>query len=274
LRSVTHGKEAASHLTIDDTNSDSSRAEHVDGQDQHHYEPKTYWEERLSRHGGLRGTGHISFSESYNQWLYKAKERALSSVLGDFDLRGRKVLDVGCGTGYFARLYARRGARVSGVDIARSNIDRLRASQEGDFRMLDISEPDTVPFDTFDVATAWDVLYHVVDDGAFRNALRFIATSIAPGGLFLASDRLAASTDACPAAHVKMRCLASYEAPMHELGFKLERVGFLYGLLNRYVTLPQLDSLAAPIYFWLDGLRSTPAADNLCLGVWRRTTSS
>jgi hypothetical protein len=71
-----------------------------------------------------------------------------------------------------------------------------------------------------------------------------------------------------------MRCLASYEAPMNELGFKLERVGFLYGLLNRYVTFPRLDSLAAPIYFWLDGLRSTPAADNLCLGVWRRTTSS
>src|SRR5215472_6867245 len=34
------------------------------------------------------------------------------------DVQGRRILDVGCGTGYFAREMARRGARVTGVDIS------------------------------------------------------------------------------------------------------------------------------------------------------------
>jgi 2-polyprenyl-3-methyl-5-hydroxy-6-metoxy-1,4-benzoquinol methylase len=34
------------------------------------------------------------------------------------DVRGRKLLDVGCGTGYFAREMARRGAQVTGIDIS------------------------------------------------------------------------------------------------------------------------------------------------------------
>ena len=34
------------------------------------------------------------------------------------DVQGLRILDVGCGTGYFAREMARRGARVTGVDIS------------------------------------------------------------------------------------------------------------------------------------------------------------
>lgn len=34
------------------------------------------------------------------------------------DVRGRKLLDVGSGTGYFAREMARRGAEVTGIDIS------------------------------------------------------------------------------------------------------------------------------------------------------------
>ena len=34
------------------------------------------------------------------------------------DLRGRRVLDAGCGEGYNTRLLARGGARVTGVDLS------------------------------------------------------------------------------------------------------------------------------------------------------------
>ena len=34
------------------------------------------------------------------------------------DVQGLRILDVGCGTGYFAREMARRGASVTGVDIS------------------------------------------------------------------------------------------------------------------------------------------------------------
>jgi 2-polyprenyl-3-methyl-5-hydroxy-6-metoxy-1,4-benzoquinol methylase len=42
----------------------------------------------------------------------------LLRMLGD--LRGRRVLDAGCGHGYFARMLAARGAQVTGVEPAES----------------------------------------------------------------------------------------------------------------------------------------------------------
>src|SRR5262249_52937346 len=41
-------------------------------------------------------------------------------------VRGLKLLDVGCGSGYFAREMARRGARVTAVDISTRMIELAR----------------------------------------------------------------------------------------------------------------------------------------------------
>ena len=42
------------------------------------------------------------------------------------DLRGRRVLDAGCGEGYNTRILARRGARMTGVDISEKMLARLQ----------------------------------------------------------------------------------------------------------------------------------------------------
>src|SRR5579871_4564556 len=41
---------------------------------------------------------------------------AIFEMLGD--VRGHRILDAGCGQGYLARMLARRGARVTGVEPA------------------------------------------------------------------------------------------------------------------------------------------------------------
>ncbi|WP_346280677.1 methyltransferase domain-containing protein [Pseudonocardia sp.] len=48
----------------------------------------------------------------------------LLRMLGD--VRGRRVLDAGCGTGYLSRLLPDRGAEVVGVEPARALIDYAR----------------------------------------------------------------------------------------------------------------------------------------------------
>ena len=51
-----------------------------------------------------------------------AKRHLLNPVLLRMlgDVRGRRVLDAGCGHGYLARMLAARGAQVTGVEPARS----------------------------------------------------------------------------------------------------------------------------------------------------------
>src|SRR6266478_1785849 len=42
------------------------------------------------------------------------------------DVREMRVLDVGCGNGYFTREVARRGARVTGIDISPRMIEHAK----------------------------------------------------------------------------------------------------------------------------------------------------
>jgi predicted rRNA methylase YqxC with S4 and FtsJ domains len=67
------------------------------------YKPKNYWQNRLKNNFKLRGVGHLSFDDFYNQWLYKAKIRTLEKALGTqgITIADKTVCDIGCGTGFF-----------------------------------------------------------------------------------------------------------------------------------------------------------------------------
>lgn len=238
------------------------------------YDPASYWNARLIRHGGLRGTGHISFGESYNQWLYRAKDRALTRIMTDSPVADRDVLDVGCGTGYFVDWYRGRGARMTGIDISAHSIEKLQQQGIGSFHMMDVSATDARSVGQFDIVNVWDVLYHIVDDEAFERAVRFIGSSVRRDGLLLISDRLGGASDVRPAEHVRMRCLRTYQQILTHVGFRLVKQQFLYRWLNRYVSIPAIDTRLAGLYYWLDGRESAIPADNVSLGLWRRTTSS
>jgi len=79
------------------------------------------------------------------------------------DLRGRRLLDAGCGTGVLAAEAARRGARVVGIDLSHNLVDlaRTRCASEGDgeleFRTGDMLDPD---LGRFDHVVAMDSLIH------------------------------------------------------------------------------------------------------------------
>jgi 2-polyprenyl-3-methyl-5-hydroxy-6-metoxy-1,4-benzoquinol methylase len=238
------------------------------------YDPKTYWEARLAAQPGLRGVGHLSFGARYNDWLYRAKSRALESALRGVSLAGKSVLDVGSGVGYFVQWYSDRDANVTGIDIAENAVQDLRRRFRGEFYVMDISRPQPHAPAEYDIVNTWDVMYHIVDDDGFGRALRFLAEQVRPGGLLLVTDRLGGSSDRQAAAHVRMRCLETYQKVLQPLGMTLLGVHFLYRWLNRRLTLPALDSRLAGVLYWLDGLDSRIPSGNLSLGLWRRIASS
>ncbi|RMF26012.1 MAG: hypothetical protein D6759_20410, partial [Chloroflexi bacterium] len=65
-----------------------------------------YWERRLIRHPNLKGTGHRAFSLAYNRVLYQAQRDCLELVLArhQISLQGKRVLDIGSGTGFYVQL--------------------------------------------------------------------------------------------------------------------------------------------------------------------------
>jgi 2-polyprenyl-3-methyl-5-hydroxy-6-metoxy-1,4-benzoquinol methylase len=98
-------------------------------------------------------------------------------------LRGKRLLDVGAGSGKLVRFLRARGVDAHGIELSRALFERFLSGDAAftqatfdDFRSS-ITRP-------FDVVTAFDVIEHVPDPLGF---LRNVATALRHDGVFFAS---------------------------------------------------------------------------------------
>lgn len=99
-------------------------------------------------------------------------------------LAGCRVLDVGCGGGLLAEGMARRGARVTGIDLATDALEvaRLHALESGvavEYRPQSVESLAEAAPAAFDLVTCLEMLEHVPDPAAIVGAL---ARLVRPGG--------------------------------------------------------------------------------------------
>lgn len=97
-------------------------------------------------------------------------------------LQGLRVLDLGCGRGFWSDRFAKAGARVTGVDASSAGIARARDSYpEGDFRQLPITEDllEALGHEPFDAVVSIEVVEHVYDPRGFA---RSCFNALKPGG--------------------------------------------------------------------------------------------
>jgi 2-polyprenyl-6-hydroxyphenyl methylase/3-demethylubiquinone-9 3-methyltransferase len=100
------------------------------------------------------------------------------------DLRGKKVLDVGCGGGILAEAMARKGAEVTGIDLAEKslNVAELHSLESGvsvTYQKVAAEEMAASSPASFDVVTCMEMLEHVPDPAAIVGAC---ASLVRPGG--------------------------------------------------------------------------------------------
>lgn len=120
-----------------------------------------------------------------------AEERAMLSLMPEV-LRGRHVLDAGCGSGrYLLHALRRNAARVTGVDLSPEMLGRAREALEaqGDVSRADLRQGDLaampVPGSMADLTVCGLTIGHVE---ALAPALAELRRATRPGGRILCSD--------------------------------------------------------------------------------------
>ena len=127
---------------------------------------------------------YLTFLQSEDDQLRRA---LLDPIMLDLlEPRGKTILDLGCGEGYFARaLKAADAARVVGVDIAPELIKKAREKDApGEYHVYDICAGSPFSAVTFDGACAHMVMMDVCDiDAAYAG----LAKCLAPAGRLVVS---------------------------------------------------------------------------------------
>ncbi|MGC1291043.1 MAG: class I SAM-dependent methyltransferase, partial [Candidatus Acidiferrales bacterium] len=152
------------------------------------------------------------------------------------ELRGKLVLDVGCGMGRFAEVASRWGATVVGVDL--STAAEVAARNLGDRNGVFFFQADAfaLPFapESFDVIYSLGVLHHTPDcERAFKGLVKFLK----PGGTiaiwlysgyskwYRFSDIYRRLTSRLPAKTLHTLCYAA--VPLYHVYYGLRKIPFL-----------------------------------------------
>lgn len=100
-------------------------------------------------------------------------------------IKGKRVVDVGCGGGILAESMARRGANVLGIDLADKplKVAQLHAMEAGvanlDYRSVAVETLAAEQAGQFDVVTCMEMMEHVPDPSSVVQAC---ANLVKPGG--------------------------------------------------------------------------------------------
>ena len=133
------------------------------------------------------------FAELAHKWwdmesefkpLHEINPLRLGFIDGHAAIAGKRVLDVGCGGGILAESMARKGAEVTGIDLADKSLKvaRLHGLESGvkvDYKLIQVETLAAESPASFDVVTCMEMLEHVPDPGSVVNA---VAQLVKPGG--------------------------------------------------------------------------------------------
>ena len=147
----------------------------------------------MHEHSNVDAAEIARFQSAASRWwdpegemrpLHELNPVRLAYVERSGALRGRSVLDVGCGGGLLSEAMAVAGATVTGLDLASELLEvaRLHALESGvsvDYRLETAEAHAQSHAGRYDMVTCMEMLEHVPDPGSVIAAL---ARLVRPGG--------------------------------------------------------------------------------------------
>jgi SAM-dependent methyltransferase len=154
------------------------------------YDYARYWNDRFSKYGeSLRGAGHEGLSEEKNKEMYREAARTFAEVCEKegVDFNSARVLDIGCGTGFYSQLLYDLGVKhYVGMDVADVLFPQLaRRFPEYEFRKGDITGEKVRG--EFDLVLMIDVIEHIVEESKLSSAMDNVRDCMGKKGVFVVS---------------------------------------------------------------------------------------
>lgn len=138
---------------------------------------------------------------AYEDYCYKPgcrpdrghRTKRVFEMMGVPDLKGKKILDVGCGNGQYAVLFAMFGAEVEAFDISPVGVERARRiapanGVEGrcNFEVRNASDMGYAD-ESFDIVVMHEVLHHAVK---YPNVKEETLRVLKPGGMVVCAESI------------------------------------------------------------------------------------
>jgi 2-polyprenyl-6-hydroxyphenyl methylase / 3-demethylubiquinone-9 3-methyltransferase len=133
------------------------------------------------------------FSDLAHRWwdptsefrpLHEINPLRLEWINARAPLAGKTVADIGCGGGILAEAMAKKGAKVTGIDLSEkalkvADLHSLESGVQVRYELISAEQLATRESESFDVVTCMEMLEHVPDPAA---VVRACATLVKPGG--------------------------------------------------------------------------------------------
>jgi len=133
------------------------------------------------------------FSELAHRWwdptsefrpLHEINPLRLEWINARVPLAGKSVIDIGCGGGVLSESMARKGAKVTGIDLSKkalkvADLHGLESGVEVRYKLISAEDMAAEEPGQFDVVTCMEMLEHVPDPASI---VRAAATLVKPGG--------------------------------------------------------------------------------------------
>jgi SAM-dependent methyltransferase len=152
------------------------------------YNASKYWHDRFSTYGlSLKAVGDEGLSEAENEKLYThARERFLHLCRREtIHLSHLRVLEIGCGTGFYTRLLCDAGVRsYMGIDVTDVFFSYLREVFPSYLFLRKDVTTDKIEGE-FELVVMIDVLEHIVNSARLDFAIANVKKCLTSGGIFI-----------------------------------------------------------------------------------------
>lgn len=194
-----------------------------------------YWEHLITGRApdDVDEVGQTDMGREFNRTAYALRLAAITDALRRTHvvLPGLSVFEGAFGVGYYLRYWqTQRCGRVAGVELSSRAVDNVRRRfpnmdlRQGDLALIHQWSDWSELTGQFGLATAIDVIYHIVDTNAAQQALLNLSDLVQPGGVLLITDKFPTAVNSFREhRHVMRRSLNWYVNCLRERGLVLEQ---------------------------------------------------